>query len=315
MAFNPLGKNIQQQVEECNEDFPEELQEKPISSSQDVEKILNLQQNAKIQTLKTLNALKIMHPIIIALMQKPGLDSEGKELSDGFFHLIRETSSIAEETCKKIGVDVTDEKNLWIRNVLEKTFAEFYKEEWVASGNIKNEFLHKIVDLVIECSDTFAPELPFEEIPNLSILKMSTIKSVLPWLKEANNFDLFRNIEQDIETVTEIIYSSALKGVDMLAEENATTKDKINIFNILSTQLGELYSVSWKAESNRIKDILSTLDEEKLNKHLQKYPNGLPIDKVNVDFERYYEKLLVVTEKLTNVSKKAGTIENRMKNK
>jgi len=267
-------------------------------------------------TLKTLNALKIVSPIITALMQKPGVDAPNEEMSESFRHLVKEISSLSEKTCEKINIDPNKEKNYWIRNVLERSFAEILKEQWIVYGKTDTDKVINLLEEVIKFSETTSEKSQYDEIPDKSLVKMANIRAMLPILNEAEtNFDLYRNLESDIEQIMTKLFKVSSQAVEKLADDYASSSDRAKLFYVLMQEAGVLYASAWRAESIRVKEIMNAYSPEKLQKSLEKYKNsgGFPLDKIEHDFEKYFNKMIAITNKLIS-SQKSG-LDKKLKNR
>ncbi len=267
-------------------------------------------------TLKTLNALKIVSPIISALMVNPGVDGKNEEMSASFRLLIKEISNISGVVCEKLGVDPGKEKNYWVRNVLEKSFAEIIKDQWLANEKIDTEKIVNLLEEVINFSDTVAEKNEYEEISDTNLLKIASIKSMLPVLNEAKtNFDLYRDLEQDVEHIMTKLFEKSSVAVSKLSDDYADSSERSKLFYMVMQEAGNLYATSWNAEGKRIKQIMESYSPDKLQKSLERYKSsgGLPLDKVDHEFDKYFDKMIVITDKLINSSKSG--LDKKLKNK
>jgi hypothetical protein len=332
MAFGSKQLKITENSEKS--DVPEFLPEQQEKTEKDPLAFLNPTKNAKKDslndpyqeemtkkaayqyTLKTLNALKIVSPIIGALMQKPGVDAPNEEMSESFRHLIKEISSVSGVVCQKLGIDPNKEKNYWVRNVLEKSFAEILKTQWTANGQTDTTKIVELIDDVIKFSETSSEKGQYEEINDENLVKVANIRAMLPILNEAQtNFDLYRNLENDIEPIMNKLFDISSNAVEKLADNYADSSERAKLFNIIVQEAGILYASAWHAEGTRVKEIMNAYSPDKLQKSLERYKNsgGLPLDKIEHDFDKYFEKMLVITEKL--VSSNRSGIDKKLKNK
>jgi hypothetical protein len=267
-------------------------------------------------TLKTLNALKIVSPIITALMERPGVDAPNDEMSESFRNLIKEISSASNAVCEKIGIDPNKEKNYWVRNVLEKSFAEILKEQWTNNGETSTDKIIALVDHIVKFSETVSEKGQYDEVPDESLVKMANIRAMLPILNEAQtNFDLYRDLESDIEPIMTKLFGASAQAVEKLADNYASSSDRSKLFFMVMQEAGKLYASSWHSEGQRVKDIMNAYSPEKLEKALERYKSsgGLPLDKIDHDFDKYFSKMLVITEKLVS-SQKSG-LDKKLKNR
>jgi len=267
-------------------------------------------------TLKTLNALKIVSPIITALMQRPGIDAPNEEMSESFRHLIKEIASVSSIVCEKIGIDPEKEKNYWVRNVLEKSFAEILKSQWTITGTTNTEQIVNLIDDIVKFSDTTSEKSQYDEIPDRSLVKMANIRAMLPILNEAQtHFDLYRDLETDIEPIMTKLFKTSAKAVEKLADSYADSQAKSKLFYMIIQEAGTLYASAWHAEGLIVSNIMNTYSPDKLEKSLERHKRlgGLPLDKIEHDFEKYFDKMMVITDKLVS-SPKSG-IDKKLKNK
>lgn len=266
-------------------------------------------------TMKTLNALKIVSPIISALMQRPGVEAKNEELSESFRNLITEISGLAENVCNQLNVDPTKDKNFWIRNVLERNFAQILGEQWVSNGKIDVEPIKSMIEGIINFSDKVAEKEKYEEVSDLHLVKLAGISAMLPIIKEATNFNLYRNFENDIEDIMTKLKNKAVEATKELADPYADSAERSKLYYLLLKEAGEMYAVSWKIETQRIGNIMNSFSEDKLRNAINQYKanGGFPLNKVDAEFEKYFNKVVTISQKL--VASQTGTIKNRLSNK
>lgn len=293
-------------------DFLEPKKDSIKDSMNDPYRAQLIQKNALQYTMKTLNALKIVSPIISGLMQNPGLNASNTELSNNFKLLISEISSVSEKICEKLEIDPFKEQNFWIRNVLERSFSEIIHYQWVKYGKIDIDPLLTLIDEVLK-KENVAEKIEYEDISENSLVKLATIKSMLPILSQMQENTLYRDVENDIENIMTKLYDTSKSAVLKIADDYADSKDKAKLFYLIMEEAGKLYAISWKTESERIKEIMNQYTPEKLEGALNKYKKmgGFPLDKIENDFDRYFDKMMIITDKLICSSK--GTISKRLK--
>lgn len=267
------------------------------------------------RTMKTLNALKIVSPIMSALMQRPGVEAKNEELSESFRNLITEISTLAENICTQLNVDPTKEKNFWIRNVLERNFSQVLGEQWVANGKVDSAPIKEMVEGIINFSDKVAEKENYEEVSDLHLVKLAGISAMLPIIKEATNFNLYRNFENDIEGIMTKLKNKAVEATKELADPYANSTERSKLYYLLLKEAGEMYAVSWKIETQRIHNIMESFSEDKLRNAINQYKSngGFPLNKVESEFDKYFDKVVSISQKL--VASQTGTIKNRLAKK
>lgn len=266
-------------------------------------------------TMKTLNALKIVSPIMSALMKRPGVEAKNEDLSESFRNLITEISSLAQEVCNELNVDSTKEKNFWIRNVLERSFSQILGEQWVVNGKVDSQPIKQMVESIVAFSENVAEKEKYEDISDIHLVKMAGITAMLPILKEATTFNLYRNFEEDIEGIMTNLKSKAIEATKELADPYANSEERAKLFYLLLKEAGEIYAVSWKIETLRIENIMNSFSEDKLRNAINQYKNngGFPLNKIDSEFEKYFNKVVTISQKL--VISQPGNIKTRLAKK
>ena len=265
-------------------------------------------------TLKTLNALKIVSPILCALMEKPGVGAPSKDMSEGFKKLINTTSSLAEKACEKIGVNPNEEKNFWIRNVLERVFSEALNKQWVVNQSSEIEDVEKLIDVVIEYSKNVSEKNEYYELTPIETVALANMKAIMPVISESKtNFNLYRDFEKDIEPIMEKLFNASAQATKQLSDPYADSKHRSELFQIIIQQAGQLYATAWRSEVKKINEIMNTYSEDKISQAIKKYKSngGFPLNRVDNDFDEYFKKMLIITEKLIKSPK--GDIQKRLK--
>lgn len=270
----------------------------------------SMQENAKKKTLRTLNAIKIVSPILEAIMINPGADSDAEKQTKTFKELVNTTSSLSSKTCLMLGLDPEEDNNRWIRNVFERLFAQLIKSQWVENNKINVSNIENLIQTILDHETVVLSEYKAMNLDMDSDVRIHLIKSMLPVLTQPA-FKLNRDIEQDIEHIMTLILQTARENMSQIIDQNADPKQKADILKLLIVEGGQLYAAAWKNYSIYAENVMKKMSPEEKEKLNKKYPNGFPISSVDEEFKTYFNKLLLVTQKL--IPSKSGNIENRMK--
>lgn len=273
-----------------------------------------LKKSAQQVTLKTLNAIKIVSPIISTLLENEKSHQSDEHLSMLFKKIILDVSNYAEQTCAAIGIDSKKEKNAWVRNVLERHLAEFVHKSINEDGEFHLEKLQELIPTIIEFSGECAEKEPFEELTPTMLIQLANVRAIMPVMNEAlNNFDFFRDINKDIEPILKTLHKAAAKATSKLADDYAQEKNRSQLYYLLMQEAGNLYASCWKSEAKRVKKIMENTSE-KVQESVQKYKTsgGFPLNKINEEFELYFNRFTVVSQKLTIATKK-NNLATRLK--
>ncbi len=171
-------------------------------------------------------------------------------------------------------------------------------------------------DSILEKIDHYKEKSQYEDYNEMTQIKVGVLKASSKILNTIQStFDLHRDVEKDIEEITEKLFNLSYEKVDKLADEYASSKDRAKLFYNIIIQAADTYSIAWEMEVKRVKEIMDNTPKEKLEKLMSKYKDndGLPIDKIEHDFNKYFNKTIAVTEKL--IFSQKGTLEKRLKNR
>jgi hypothetical protein len=273
-----------------------------------------LKKSAHQMTLKTLNAIKIVSPIITALIKSQKTQNDEEFLSMNFKKMVLEISTVAEQICIDIGVDPKKERNTWVRNVLERNLAEFYKEGFLNNKEDSLDVVKKLVPAIMDFSIDCAEKEPFEEISATSLIQLANIKAIMPIVTESvTYFDLYRKVENDVEHILTKLHIAAANATKVLADDYANEKNRAQLYYLLMQEAGVLYASCWKAESKRILDIISN-NSERIVQETEKFKanGGFPLKKIDDEFQVFFNRFVVISQKLTVATSKAALI-NKLK--
>ena len=118
-----------------------------------------------------------------------------------------------------------------------------------------------------------------------------------------------------MEEISEKLYTFSGQVVERLASDFASPEDRAKLFYVIMQEAGDLYASAWHNESDRILEIMKHTPAERVEKTKTQYKEkgGLPLNKVDHEFEKYFNKLVVITEKLIS-SPKSG-LDKKIKSK
>lgn len=267
------------------------------------------QNDAKNKTLKTLNALKIISPVLQALI----INSNKEDFTKNFKSIVSSVSLLSEEVCKKLEVDPENEKNFWIRNSFERVFSELMKEQWLSKQSVEIESIQLLMNDVIDHCDFVESEYISMGLTVDNDIKASLVRAMVVLISEIKSgFDLNRNISNDLEGIISFIFTEAKKQMLVVVDENADTKQKASLLKVLINEGVNLYASCWKSYAKFSKEYLDKSDNVTKEKLLKKYPEGFPLKNIEDEFKENFERLIIVTQKI--LPNKSGNLNNRIKN-
>lgn len=266
------------------------------------------QNQAKNKTLKTLNAIKIVSPILEALIINPGKEDNA---SENFKNLVSTTSTLSAEICKKLEVNPEEEKNFWIRNSFERVFAEIIKQQWITHNHCDLKDILTLLDPIIENSNLVESEFQSLGISIDNDIKISLIRSTIPLISEIKSgFDLNRNLQDDMDGIVTLIFETAKEGLLKIVDENADSKQKANLLKMLIQEATNLYKASWKSYVIFTQNYLNSTSEIKKKQLKDKYAKGFPLTQLETEFKTNFDRLILITQRI--IPNQAGNIEKRV---
>lgn len=275
----------------------------------------NHEEISRKKMLRVMNAIKIVSPIIQALLIESGLDKSDKAMTENFLDFVKASSDLSHKTCLKLNINPNLETNFWIRNVLEKLFSQFLKEQWIAHLKIDINQIEELIDIIVEQDLHYEnPEFHKIEVNQISDLQTTLMRATINVLsKIKSTFDLKRDTKKDIEVIMTKILETSKKQLVELVDDNFTEEDKTNLLKLLILEAGELYSCSWSSYANFANNFYNNLKDTDKAKFDKKYPNGLPITQLENDFDDYFDKITIVAKKL--LPQNNGPINKRINKK
>ena len=288
-------------------DFLEPKKDINKEAKNDPYRIVVTEKDAYQMTLKTLNALSVVSPIVSGLLQTMEPNQEGKVLSDNFTKIISEVSTVAESTCSKIGVDPTKANNKWVRNMLERIYSNMAHDQWVKNQDVKLEEVYYLIEKVIDFADNAAEKAQYADLDELSSIKLACVGAMSPIIAEMEDATLYRNISEDIEPIMEKLIKACEEGVARLANDYAGPENRAKLFTLLMQEAGKLYASSWKNEVKRIQSVIAkNSNNERIKKQFEDYKNngGMPIVNIDKNFDKFFDRIIIITNKLIETRRK-----------
>lgn len=269
-------------------------------------RIMVTEKEAYQMTLKTLNALSVVSPIVSGVMQTSE-GKDGKQIFEDFSKIINEVSKVAENTCEKIGVDPSKANNRWVRNVLERIYANMAQEQWIKEQNVHLEEIYHLIEKVVEFANNSAEKAYYADLDEESAIKLACVNAMTPIIAEMEEATLFRNIENDIEPIMEKLVQSCEEGVARLANDYAGADNRAKLFTLLMQEAGKLYASSWRNEVKRINNVMAkNSHNERLKQQFEEYKKngGMPIVNIEKNFDKFFDRIVVITLKIIESRRK-----------
>ena len=271
-------------------------------------------EEARKKTLRALNAIKIVSPIMSALTERQASSGSEEEAVSLFKRLVGQASDASELVLREMGEDPEDEKNFWMRNVLERAFCEMLRDQVQRGREGSLRPLEPTLRALAKMQWREQPDgaAPFETWATDTSARAALARAAAPILSKASGFDFFRkDLDQDLEAILRLLMAKAQAATLALVDPAAGEKERGSLFAMLVGEGGALYASAWQACGKQAVSNLSSLNDAQLKGLLAEHPQGLPLDKVQELFEKNFERMVSLSARL--VPQKAGKIEARVK--
>lgn len=264
-------------------------------------------------TMRTLNAVKILGPVMAAVVERHAVSGGEEDAVGSFKSMVGQASDMSELVLRELGEDPLAPQSFWLRNMLERAFCEILKDQ-VQRGREPSlrplePLLKGIAGIQWQASEGPAP---FENWAPDTSARVALVRAAAPVMARFAGFNFFRtDLAADIEDIMQLLMSKAAAATVAMADPQASERERASLFSVLVVEAGALYASSWHSCGKQLVNNLESLDDEKLAALIGQDPRGLPLDKVNEVFEQNFARLTTLAGKL--VPPAAGKIEARIK--
>lgn len=260
------------------------------------------QKGSRQAVLKTMNALRVVSPVICALISHPGLDGKPQDISAAFKKMFTDISFISEKMCEKLDVNPKEEANFWIKNVFEKNFAEIIRSQWETNQQADIDEIIPLFDDILKVADKMTETQNYEDVSPVNNVRAAVLRCTIPLIMESiNGYHLYRNIHEDVEHIADVIFNASMNACKALADPYSDATSRAKLFYLLTNQATQVYLAVWRAEGMSLENLIMRTPEKADELREKCYQNGgYPIGKVDNHFYKHFERLVVITEKLTS---------------
>lgn len=282
-------------------------------SSMDPAKADKAAADGRRATLRTLNAVKILGPVMAAVVERHAMSGGEEDAVGAFKAMVGQASEMSELVLRELGEDPMAPANFWLRNMLERAFCEILKDQ-VQRG--REPTLRPLEPLLRDVSriqwQASESPAPFESWAPDTSARVALVRAAAPIMARFAGFNFFRtDLGADIEDIMRLLMGKAAAATVAMADPGASERDRASLFSVLVVEAGSLYASAWHSCGKQMVNNLESLNDVKLAALIAEDPRGLPLDKVNEVFEHNFARLTTLSAKL--VPQAAGKIEARIK--
>lgn len=253
---------------------------------------------AKIKTLQTMNAIRMLSPAIGIAIKEASEDQQQAEI---FTEIMSRVNKLAVITGTIIGADDNNKYDKWIFNTLERV----YSESMTTSDILFSDSAEKLAHAVVKAGeDRVSDKEDFVQLPANMHMKIAIIKAMSPVMIEYNKFDFFRNEEEDMEILSDLIFEKTSNAILELVDPFTKEQERVILFQILSELAGKFLSESWSLAAKILQEDLSNKTDREMDILKSANPKGFSIASVIEDFEENFRKLVDISKNIKLPAKK-----------
>lgn len=252
--------------------------------------------DARSAALRVMNAIRMLGPLLTQSM-KVGGDEKDQALS--FTQMMKSAHDLAVDAALQLGLSITEERDRWALNVLERTFSEVIAQ----SGN--RVPTHETISALVQAAKERALEVPnFVETNEENTLTLSRIQALGPLLRAQMGFDFGRPRDSTIQELLRVLDEEVVKGVEYLADPVAGAAERRTLFSVLSQEASELLTEAWQHEGQKAMNALRQKSKPEIEAWRKANPQGLPIETVFNRFRQNMARLIKLTKQIRPNSQK-----------
>lgn len=315
MSFNPRSKLVAAVLENKDEEYglPFLHPVAPTTSMMsDPAKAERSFDEARRRTLRALNAIKTVSPVLAAVAERHGAGGAEEEAIATFKQLISQSSEMSELVIRELGEDPSKPENYWLRNMLERSFCEMLKDQIQRGKPGSLRSLEPLLRQVATLEWRDGDKESFSTWGADTVIRAALVRACAPIMAKVAGFDFFRlDLGQDMEDIMRLLMAAASRATLAMADPYAGERERASLFSVLIGEAGQLYASAWHSCGKQMVQSLSSLNDKELKALLAQSPQGLSLEKVTETFERNFMRLVNLSGKL--VPQKSGKLEARMK--
>lgn len=241
---------------------------------------------ARIDAIRTMNAMRTIAPIIAVACEFEGND---KEQSEKFVELMQESNRLAQLAVIKIGIPESEwenKENRWLFNTLERVFAET-----VAKSKNPQEIGERMVNAVLKWSSDNTIEKrpsPSESYP--ARFEISVLKALSRIVQEQEKFNFLRkDKDADLSLILNKIIQSVSDWLPELFKPLMVPEDRFSLMEVWIEESGKAFASAWSAEAKLAQEAMKNRTKEQIEAFKKARPEGIDLQGV---FKRHDEIMM-----------------------
>ena len=248
------------------------------------------EEDARVAALRTMNAVRMLGPVLATVA---GLGGSDEDQASRFSSLMESCHAMAMDAMSVMGVAHTEDRNRWMLNVWERTFAE------ALAKTPEQPFGREVVRAMVTAAKGRALEMPaYQGLSEETTVMMARVQALGPVLRAQMVFDFARPRDATIEEVAECLDDEVVRAIEQLAEPLAGTAERRTLYAVLAEEAGSLLAEAWQHEAARAIAALKKKTQAERDAWKVANPQGLPIDTVLMRFRQNMTRLVKLSKQI-----------------
>lgn len=243
-----------------------------------------LEEADAVDARKCMNAMRTVGAALAQVIEDPVSSAEK------FQKLMEEAGRVSRILLLRWGFNPEDRKNRWMLNVVEKSLVPHLSTQNPMSEDLITQLSQTLVERQIEYTDNNAWQ-------NEGMIEVAVYKGVgtLVGLQNEFNFGRKKNLDNDIQHLTELVVDHAQNAMEELCPELTPHADRVTFYVLLLEQLFDIMEASWKRNAVKAHAALSGLSNEQMKTWKQANPDGFALSPIEETFKQNSSRLLRLT--------------------
>lgn len=256
--------------------------------------------DARVSALRTMNAVRMLGPVLGKVVAMGGSD---EDQANRFSSLMDRVHEMAKDAVSVMGLNHAEDRNQWMVNVFERTFAE------ALARNPDEAFGREMVRALSKAAKARSLDAPaYQDVPEEVAIMMSRVQSMGPVLRAQLIFDFARPRDATIEEVMTCLDEEVVKAMEQLVDPLTGNAERRTMFSVVAQEAGELMAEAWQHEASRAIAALKKKTQAEREAWKAANPQGLPIDTVLSRFRQQMGRLVKLSKQIRpSTAKKAAS--------
>lgn len=241
--------------------------------------------SARVQALRTMNAVRTISPILALACAADGLDN--KQQAKLFISMLNRSTQLAERAASRLGFDPKADR--WAVNTLERGFALVL----AANQDIPDD----LADVLAEALPDHAFDVParapgISEMQDDAVVGISLLQAMAPVAASQQKFGFLRpDRDKDLREMRALLVDEVMESMQELLSPVASASERKTMFGLLCQEAGRVLASSWDHEAELARQVLSKKTRAQVEAWKTANPAGLPIKSVSTRFSGFMKRL------------------------